>query len=105
MLFIIDADWVQQLVSDKIIDPKSGLLRPLILPKEESPPAKSTRLFGFGAQRRGVMGRETTTMLSPEYAGYPHAGYIGISGFGMLPLSCRITAIADASILTNVVSA
>lgn len=45
MLFIIDADWVQQLVSGKVIDRKSGLLRPLILPKDEEPPAKSSPVY------------------------------------------------------------
>lgn len=47
------------------------------------------------------MGRVTTNMLPPEYAGDPLGGYISTSGFD----PSRIAAIADASIMANVMPA
>ena len=81
LVFIIDAEWVQLYVRDRIFDPKSGLLRPLRMPKKDSPPTMGSVLLGFGSQSRGALGHVTTTNLPQELAGDAMVGDIGITGY------------------------
>lgn len=84
MVFIIDAEWVQDFVTDRLLDQKAGLLLELRLPKEYIIPTEGSYLLGFGAQRRGALGRVTTPLLPRVVASDPASealsGDIGISG-------------------------